>query len=355
MRSIQRRLVLTLAFVAVLPLVGPAARMQAPAKRPIELEDIVAWKSIGPTALSNDGQWFAYRVGPSEGDAQVVIKRARSDKEMTFDVGELPTPVAAAGPPPAGPPPSSSLEFSQDSKWVAFTTYPSRREGQRLRRQRRPVQGGVTVVNLATGEKRDYAKVRRFAFSGEASAWFALQRYAPQPASTSGAASATASPGGTPAPVGAGGTAPDRPRGSDVILRELATGQELNVGNVADFTFSKDGRYLAWTIDAQDKVGNGIQLRDMSRGTVTVLDSGAAAYERPTWTEKGDGLAVLKGADDKALRDKLYAVVGFTGFGPGTPQKTSFDPASDKSFPAGMTISPNRDPRWTQDLQACTA
>ena len=125
--------------------------MQAPAKRPIELEDIVAWKSIGPTALSNDGQWFAYRVGPSEGDAQ-------------------------------------------------------------------------------------------------------------------------------------------------------------------------------------DKVGNGIQLRDMSRGTVTVLDSGAASYERPTWTEKGDALAVLKGADDKALRDKLYAVVGFTGFGPGTPQKTSFDPASDRVF-----------------------
>ena len=60
------------------------------------------------------------------------------------------------------------------------------------------------------------------------------------------------------------GAASDRPRGTDLILRELASGQELSVGNVADFTFSKDGNLLAWTIDAQDKIGNGVQLRDMT-------------------------------------------------------------------------------------------
>ena len=155
----------------------------------------------------------------------------------------------------------------------------------------------------------------------------------------------------TPTPVPA---LPDRPRGTDLILRELASGQELNVGNVADFTFSKDGSLLAWTIDAQDKVGNGLQLRDMGRGTVAVLDSGNASYERPAWTEKGDGLSVLKGSDDRALRDKRYVVLGFTGFGTGAPQKASYDPASDKAFPAGMTISPNRTPQWTEDLQALT-
>src|SRR4029453_18093741 len=105
-------------------------------------------------------------------------------------------------------------------------------------------------------------------------------------------------------------------------------------------------------IDAQDKVGNGLQLRDMAKGTVSVLDSGAASYERVSWTEKGDGLSVLKGTDDRMLRDKLYAVLGFTGFGAGAPQKVTFDPGHDKTFPAGMTISPNRSPQWTDDLQA---
>ena len=122
----------------------------------------------------------------------------------------------------------------------------------------------MTIVNLATGEKREYPRIRRFAFSGDASTWIALQR---QPA-------AGRRRGGAAEGRGAGGrrrrrpaarrrAPPDRPRGTDLILRELASGQELNVGNVADFAFSKDGNLLAWTIDAQDKVGNGVQLRDM--------------------------------------------------------------------------------------------
>ena len=360
MRVIPRRLVLTIAFTAILPLAGPAAQMQqqAPAKRPIQLEDIIAWKTIGTTAVSNDGQWFGYRLAPGEGDAQVVLKRVRGDKELKFDIGDPQAAAAGAAAPVPGPPggggASSTLDFSEDSKWVAFTTYPAHRDVQRLRRLRRPLQNGVTLVNLATGEKFDYPKIRRFAFSGDASAWIALQRYPAQTTPPAGAgAGAGQATGGGGAGAGAAGGAADRPRGTDLILRELATAQELNVGNVADFSFSRDGHFLAWTIDAQDKVGNGIQVRDMARGTVTALDSGPASYERPTWTEKGDGLAALKGTEDKSLRDKLYSVVAFTGVTT-SPQKTVYDPASDKSFPAGMTISPNRDPRWTENLQAIT-
>jgi dipeptidyl aminopeptidase/acylaminoacyl peptidase len=360
MRATPRWLVLTLALVAlpsVLPVLGPSATMQQAApKRPIELQDIISWKAIGTTAVSNDGQWFAHRIAPGEGDAQIVVKRARSgEKELTFDIGELPTAAPAGGGRggDGGGAGQASLDFSEDSKFVAFTTYPSRREAQRLRRLRRPVQSGVTIVSLATGEKREYPRIRRFAFSGEASTWIALQRQPAQPAGGGAAAEGRGAGGGAPAPGGPGG-GPDRPRGTDLILRELATGQELSVGNVADFTFSKDGTRLAWTIDAQDKIGNGVQLREMTRGTVDVLDSGNASYERPVWTEKGDGLSVLKGTDDRALRDKRYAVLGFTGFGTGAPQKVVYDPDTDKAFPAGMSISPNRNPQWTEDLQALT-
>ena len=364
MRATPRRLVLTLALALALPstvpMFGPAATMQqaVQSKRPIELQDIINWKSIGTTAVSNDGQWFAYRIAPGEGDASIVVKRARGgEKELTFEAGELPTAGAAGGGRggDAGGAGSAALDFSEDSKFVAFTTYPSRREAQRLRRLRRPVQSSVTIVNLATSEKREYPRIRRFAFSGDASTWIALQRQAAQAAGAAGAAEGRgAAGGGAQTPGGGGGAASDRPRGTDLILRELATGQELSIGNVADFAFSKDGSLLAWTIDAQDKIGNGVQLRDMARGTVAVLDNGNASYERLVWTEKGDGLSVLKGTDDRALRDKRYAVLGFTGFSAGAPQKTAFDPATDKTFPEGMTVSPNRNPQWTDDLQALT-
>jgi dipeptidyl aminopeptidase/acylaminoacyl peptidase len=200
------------------------------------------------------------------------------------------------------------------------------------------VESGVGIVNLASGEKRDYARIRRFAFSGEASTWIALHR--PGPPGAPGAQGAQGAQGGA-----------DAPRGSDLILRELATGHELNVGNVADFAFTRAGRLLALAIDARDKVGNGVQLRDMTAGVVTVLDSGAASYERLAWTERGDGLAVLKGSDDRTLRDKRYAVLGFTSLDT-KPLKTEYDPATDATFPDDMTVSGNRDPRWSEDLQA---
>src|SRR5688572_19932797 len=134
----SRRPVLTIALAALVPLVGPAANMQQAApRRAIELQDVINWKTIGSTVVSNDGQWFAYRIGPGEGDAQVVVRSTRSDKEMKFDVGEPGGGGEGGGRGAAAPGGGgASLDFSEDSKWVAFSTYPKRADAQRLRRQR---------------------------------------------------------------------------------------------------------------------------------------------------------------------------------------------------------------------------
>ena len=102
MRATPRRLILTLALAlpSALPGFGPTATMQqaAPQKRPIELRDIINWRAIGTTAVSNDGQWFAYRLAPGEGDAQIVVRRASGgDKELQFHIGEVPAAGAGAG------------------------------------------------------------------------------------------------------------------------------------------------------------------------------------------------------------------------------------------------------------------
>ncbi|OFW24395.1 MAG: peptidase S9 prolyl oligopeptidase [Acidobacteria bacterium RIFCSPLOWO2_12_FULL_66_21] len=354
MKNRAYRLIVAIAVLSLAPLVGPAPRMEQAATptatRTVQLEDIIAWKNIGATVLSNDGEWFAYRVAASEGDGEVVVRRTHADKELRFDAGESPAGGGGGGG-RGGTAPSASLAFSSDARWMAFTTYPAKRDADRMRRQRRPIQPAVTIVNPASGEKQEYPRIRRFAFSGESPAWIALHRAPAQEAGGRGAAAPPAGGrGGAPAAPAA--AASDQPKGTDLILRELATGQEINVGNVAEFAFNKDGKFLATTIDAQDKVGNGIQIHDLATRAVTVLDNGAASYERMSWTEKGDALSVLKGTDDKALKDKVYAVVGFTGFGAAAPKKTVYTPSADKSFPAGMTVGGDRAPSWTDDRQA---
>ena len=110
---------------------------------------------------------------------------------------------------------------------------------------------------------------------------------------------------------------------------------------MGDFAFARDGKLLAFDDRrARTRPATAFSFGTWRGARFLCSTAASAVYERLTWTEKGDGLTVLKGTDDRRLRDRLYSVIGFTGFSAGSPQKTVYDPASDKSFPQGMTISP---------------
>lgn len=291
--------------------------------KPMELKDILGWKRIQTPVVSPDGQWLAYVLAPNEGDSNVVVRNVKEAKDTKYAIGE----VAGGGGFFGGVPGTNTanLAFSEDSKFVAFTVYPMQKDAKRLKKERKPLVNKVTLVELATGKKTEFERTRRFAFNGKRGGWLAVLR--------------------TPAEG-------QKWQGSDLLLTELATGDQLNIGNTGDFAFDKKGDWLAFAIDAQDMVGNGVQLRNMETGAVMPLDSAKAVYKSLNWTEAGNGLAVLRGVEDKGFEDKLYTAVGFTSINGTAPVKTVFDPKKDSAFPAGMTISPNRPAAWTKDLSA---
>jgi hypothetical protein len=344
MRSIViRALLVSLSILAlILPgtqgFVAGQTRDETAQPRPIGLQDILEWKRIvGPT-LSNDGAWFAYRLSPTEGNSELVVRSTADDTEHRFPVGER----------------GGSVAFSDDSRWLAFAIAPTKEESDKPRGQGAPARNKVGILELATGEMTEVEDIQSFAFAGERGGWIALRRY---PASAGGASSGGgASPGGrgTAARGGdSGGNGDDRARGVDLILQDLSTGDRLNLGNVSEFGFDDTGRWLAWAVDAQGKAGNGIQLRDMETGVVRVLESDEARYSRLAWTDDEMALVALKAVDHDDYEDPLHSVVGWTGFGSGNgPTKVVYDPMEDEGFPEGMTISPNRPPRWSEDLDA---
>jgi len=295
----------------------------SPTPRPLDLQAALAWRYVAGTAVANNGSWLMTRQSPNEGDGEVVLRALKGDKEHRFPAGEAPAPSYGDR--------ARDLAISEDSKWAAFLAYPEAKEAKKLRKDKKEPRSKAVIVDLATGEKAEFESVRSFAFAGERAGWIALQKY------------------------GLEGQDKEKNKatGADLVLRELASGKELNIGNVAEYAFNKSGRWLAWIIDAREQAGNGLQLRDMASGVVTPLDSDKATYKSMRWTEEGDGLAALKGKEDKGYEDMLYGVVGFTGFGKGAGLKsTAYDPGEDKAFPVGMTISPDRAPRWTEDLTA---
>jgi hypothetical protein len=310
--------------------------------RSIDMEDIPQWRSARGGELSNEGQWFACRIGPAEGDGEVILRQTRGDKVYKFPVarpwgGGEPGVLGGLG---------GNVTFSHDSKWCAFIASPPTKVPG-FPSARRPKQK-VVLVSLTTGETAEIEGVRRLAFNGEAATWIALQRTPAEPPA----------PGGPPSPspvapvASMAAVAGERVAGNDLMLRELATGAELTLGNVGDWAFDKKGRWLALTIDTRDQAGNGVQLRDMTTAALVPLDGAGASYTSLAWTAKSDALTVLKGVDDPRYEGKHYSVIGFRDFSSGKPRKMVFDPRGDAAFPKNMTISPSRPAAWTEDLNA---
>ncbi|MFC0349987.1 S9 family peptidase [Undibacterium danionis] len=302
----------------------PEAKAQPSAPRAVEIADMAAWKGISSAAISANGLWAAWRISEAEGDANVVVKSLNGKEEYSFPAGQ------GAG----------SLEFSDDGAWFAFTAHMSKKEQDAAKKAKKPVQTKVTLVDLKTGKATTVDKVRKFAFANQRGGWIAMHKVMADGAAP--AAPAPAAPG-APAAVA-------KPKGSDLLLKNLKTGVSLNLGNVSEFEFDHQGRYLAYIVDATDKAGNAVVVQTLDSGASQVLDEGEVVYEKLLWNDKGTGFTVLKGIEDKAYLDKLWNALGFRLEANNRFVKTLVDPSKLKDFPADMTISGDAQPRWSKDF-----
>jgi dipeptidyl aminopeptidase/acylaminoacyl peptidase len=315
MHKLSRLLVIAIIIGLLLPNLAIFSQEKKQTQpRPLEIPDMMEWNNIRPSVLTNDGKWFGYGLFPTEGDGQVIIKELKGEKEYKFDAGSS----------------SPRIAFSDDGKWAAFSISPNFKEAKKIKKQKKKSYNKVALIDLKSGDKKEFEKMKSFAFSEENPNWLVMQKYPSESQSKE----------------------KEKWSGSDLILFELATSKELNIGNVSQFAFDKTGQWLALVIDSYGQSGNGVQLRNMKTGVITPLDNEKAEYKRLSWTEEGDGLTVLKGVKDDDYKDKLFSVVGFKNFTKSNPSKFIYNPKEDDAFPEKMTISPNRTAFWTKDLSA---
>ena len=102
---------LALLACTALPQLVSAQNANGAKGRPITSADVKAWNTIRQNVLSNDGKWFAYTVGPAEGDLTVVYRGSAANASETR------VPVGATG---------GAIQMSGDSKWLGFLVTPNR-------------------------------------------------------------------------------------------------------------------------------------------------------------------------------------------------------------------------------------
>ncbi len=223
--------------IASAPAQNAAPAQAANAKgRLITPADIKNWNALRQNLLSNDGKWFAYVVGATDREDTLFVRGTAKDAPLTR-VG-----LGTGG---------GSVAMSGDSKWIGYIVGPPRPAGGAAGRGGRAGggrgRGGAPgggapgdaqaadtsagpstsstfwLMNLATGEKKSFPRIRRFGFNGDSATWIAMLGY---PVGAPPAAAAAAAPaggrGGRGGPPAASGGA-ESGAGANLLLYKIGS------------------------------------------------------------------------------------------------------------------------------------
>ncbi len=226
--------------------------------------------------------------------------------------------------------------YSSDSKWFAYRVGRSESERERLRENEQPVQDDLGYRNLETGDVFTVEGINMFTFSPDGG-FLVMRRYTPE-------RSRESSRGGP------GGSDEGEP-GATILIRDLATGQDVTFGNVSQFAWQdrEDGHLLAMLISAAGRTGNGVHLFDPETSRLRVLESSEADYSNLTWRDDAPDLAVLRSTSDEGKEGSTEVILAWTGLGGRREAAFSYDPTTDSAFPAGMRTVTWRGLSWSPD------
>jgi dipeptidyl aminopeptidase/acylaminoacyl peptidase len=290
----------------------------------------------GASGLSPDGKWMVYGVNRSNGN----------DDLRAVNIAAGTTKTTAFGTQPA---------FSSDSHWLAFSIGYSETQADRMRKDDKPVQNKLGLLNLATGEQTEIDAIQSFSFSPDGN-WLAMRHYPPEAAAAGGGRGAAAGRGGGGGGRGGrgGGSngADDNAPGATLIVRNLAAGRDTTFGNISEFAWQDQkhqGKLLAMAISTPDKTGNGIQLFDSRNSSLRVLDSSSSTYSNFAWRKDSADLAALKSKSDEKHDGNTYVVLTWKSLGDPAEVSHTYDATADQKFPAGLRTVSYRRPSWSED------
>ncbi|MEX2605126.1 MAG: prolyl oligopeptidase family serine peptidase [Gracilimonas sp.] len=272
-------------------------------KKDLKPADYAQWQSIYSTELSDDGNWFSYQISLVEGDGWLILTKVNTNDEHKFMHGVEPA-------------------FSKDNKWFAFRIGVSEEEANKLEDEEKKVRFDLGLMNLATAETDTFKTIEGFEFS-ESGSHLLMKKYKAEEVKTDG---------------------------TDIILRNLKTGSNQLIGNVSDYKFNDAGTLLAISIDASEKLGNGVQLINLSNNSISVLDSDTESYKALSWHDDKNALAFMKTQSDTVHTDETHLVYAYTdATNPST--KKVFDHTEKELIPENYRVVDFSGLKWAEDAE----
>jgi dipeptidyl aminopeptidase/acylaminoacyl peptidase len=289
----QPRIVRHIAVLVVILIAcaSPGRAQQAPHKKPITHDVYDGWKSIQGTKLSRDGVWVAYALVPQEGDGELVVRNLKTNVEYRAPRGR-------------------DAVITPDAKFVVFSKTPLREDVDKARKaKKRPEdmpKAGVGIIDLTTGRVTTFAEhVKSFRLPEDPVRVVAYLTEGPE--RREGQEGRDRQEGrenqdGKPRPK-------RHDPGTDLIVRDLASGTQATVAEVMEYAIAKDGSAIAYSVSSKTPANDGAFVRKIADGSTKALLSGQGNYKSFAFDGKATQLAFVSDRDDyaaKASRFKLY-------------------------------------------------
>jgi dipeptidyl aminopeptidase/acylaminoacyl peptidase len=353
-------------FVLTLSALSIDMRGQA-AKRPLTYDVFDAWKAIQGTTLSRDGKWLAYAVTAQALDGELIVRNLQSGQEFRHPRGTNP-------------------DITPDGRFVVFTIVPTKADDERQREQERragargPGSGGgenqggqpsqsrnsAGIMNLATGQVSTVERVGTIRLAAESSAWVALHRGSGgagrggrgrggRGGGPAGAAAAAAGGRGAQGQAteeesreGPASRAKRKDAGSDLIVRNLVTGEDVTIPLVTDFAWNRDASWLAYGVSSPKAEEDGAFARQLRDGSTYPLHKGKGNYKGFTFDDAGRQLAFLS---DQPEYDQEVSPYRLYYWKTGETAAAELVSPSTRGMPRGMVVSDQGTPRFSEDGQ----
>jgi len=339
---------LVLAILFLLPLTNASG--QAAGKRPISYDAYNGWRSIQGTQISGDGEWLAYALTPQDGDGELVVRNLKTDKEYRRARGNAPV-------------------ITVDGKFVVFTIAPVKEEVDKAKKEKKKPEempkNGLGIMNLATGEVTTVDRVKSFKVAEESGTFAAYLMEPPlkkegekkdeakkelekkEPEKKEPEKKEPEKKEGEKKEEAAKKKKEKKHEpGTDLIIRELATGKQATVNEVTEYVWNKPGTWLVYAVMSKKPEDDGAFVRKAADGMTIVLLKGQGNYKGFAFDEKGTQLAFTSDRDEwknDVSPSKLY------GWAEPGVSATELVSGATKGMPQGMVVSENGSLSFSKD------
>ncbi|MFZ6665513.1 prolyl oligopeptidase family serine peptidase [Peijinzhouia sedimentorum] len=259
--------------------------IMAQGKKPLTHDVYDEWKSLGSTSLSNDGNWLHFTINPQEGDNVLEVKQLNGTASYKIDRAVNPN-------------------FTNDNRFVIFVIKPQEDLVKELKLKKTKAadmpKDSLGILNLQNGELVKKPMVKGYKLPKDGSGWLVYQT---EPGANKAEAAEETS----------GDEKPKKPapkaKGSELVLRNLATGEEQIVERTAEYIFTEPGNRVYFTKVEDDSVKNaGVWYFDTQSKALAAIDTGLTEYKGITAYKDGLKLGWHATADSTKAKEKYYSL-----------------------------------------------